>query len=309
MDQFVLVIHGGAGTLRRELMDPGQEAAHRDALLYALAAGREVLAAGGASLDAVVATVVALEECPLFNAGKGAVFTHARQHELDAAVMDGASGAAGAVAGVRTVRNPVLAARRVMAASGHVMLAGAGAEAFAREQGLEIVHPGWFSTPVRLAQLLAVHESGRAVLDHDAPGAPDKFGTVGAVALDTAGRLAAATSTGGLTNKRYGRVGDTPVIGAGTWADTSVAVSATGTGEAFIRTVAAYDVAARMRYLGCSLAQAAAAVVHEAVPAAGGDGGLIAIDRHGNIAMPFNTAGMYRGHVAADAAASVAIYR
>jgi beta-aspartyl-peptidase (threonine type) len=251
-----------------------------------------------------------LEDCPLFNAGHGAVFTHAQTHELDAAIMDGATLRAGAIACVTRVRRPLRAARAVMEHSEHVLLVGAGAEAFAQEQGLELVAPDYFSTPARLEQLQRALATDKTVLDHDgaalafrspANDSPpldegQKLGTVGAVALDARGNLAAATSTGGMTNKRPGRVGDSPLIGAGTYADNrTAAVSCTGTGEMFIRTAAAYDVCARMAYAGVSLDEAARAVVMKVLPALAGRGGLIAVDGQGNLSLPFNTEGMYRG--------------
>jgi L-asparaginase / beta-aspartyl-peptidase len=322
MTGFALAVHGGAGTLRRGTMPARQENEYRSALEEALSSGHEVLRRGGTSLDAAIAATVVLEDCPLFNAGRGSVFTHAGTHEMDAAVMEGHSGLVGAIAGVARVRNPVLAARSVMDCSGHVLLSGAGAEAFARDQGLAIEEEGYFHTPLRWAQLLSVRESEQAILDHSETGASSisvnteklggvhgkKFGTVGAVALDQAGNLAAATSTGGLTNKRYGRIGDSPIVGLGTYADTTVAVSTTGTGEAFMRAVAAYDVVARVKYGGVDVTAAARAVIHESVPRYQGYGGLIAIGRDGSIALPFNTEGMYRGLIREDGRPRVDIY-
>ncbi|MFT3718654.1 isoaspartyl peptidase/L-asparaginase family protein [Pseudorhodoferax sp.] len=319
----VIAIHGGAGTLSRAHISPEQERAYHAALHAVLLAGQAVLAHGGSALDAVCAAVQALEDCPLFNAGHGAVFTADGTHELDAAVMDGATLAAGAVAGVARVRNPVLAARAVLQHGQHVLMVGEGAERLARGAGLAMVEPGYFSTDARRAQLQAAQASAAgAVLDHDGAaalaagrGTPPlhegrKMGTVGAVALDAQGRLAAATSTGGLTNKRPGRVGDSPLIGAGTYADgRTAAVSCTGHGESFIRVAAAHDVCARMAYGGLPLAAAADAVVHDALPAIGGSGGLIAVDRHGNVCLPFNTEGMYRGLVRAGQAPETFIYR
>ncbi|RQS71557.1 isoaspartyl peptidase/L-asparaginase [Burkholderia sp. Bp8963] len=324
MAQYILAIHGGAGTLQRGVMTPEQEAAHRVALEEALDAGHRVLKEGGSSVDAVVAAVVALENCPLFNAGRGSVFTHAGTHEMDAAVMEGHTGRAGAVAGVSRIRNPVEAARRVMDRSTHVLLSGAGAEQFATDEGLALEGPEYFYTDFRWQQLLAVRDTGREILDHDGtallreqdPSAASrlingehKFGTVGAVALDAAGHLAAATSTGGLTNKRHGRIGDSPLIGCGTFADTRVAVSTTGTGEAFIRAVAAHDVAARMNYGLATVDEAASAVVNEVIPRQRGTGGLIAVDAEGRVSMPFNTEGMYRGVIQSDGTRHVDIYR
>lgn len=308
----VLVIHGGAGTIAQGQDDPG-EARYHAALVDILAAGAACLAAGGSALDAVSVAVDLLEECPLFNAGHGAVFTSAETHELDAAIMDGATLMAGAVAGVAQVRRPGRAARAVMEAGEHVLMAGAGAEAFARQHGLEMVEPDFFSTEARRDQLRRARAAGQMALDHDAASGPldetRKFGTVGAVALDRDGHLAALTSTGGMTNKRPGRIGDSPLIGAGTYADDRfAAVSCTGTGEAFIRVAAAHDVCARMAYGGQDLAAAAQAVVEDALPAVGGRGGLIAVDARGRVAMPFNTEGMYRGLVRLGEAPATAIF-
>ncbi|XAH22593.1 isoaspartyl peptidase/L-asparaginase [Xylophilus sp. GW821-FHT01B05] len=316
----VIAIHGGAGTLTRAAMDATQEAAYHAALRQILQAAQQLLAAGGSALDAVTLAVELLEDCPFFNAGHGAVFTRAQTHELDAAVMEGRGLRAGAVAAVARIRHPVHAARAVLEHGEHVLLAGAGAEAFAAERGLALVDPSYFSTAARLAQLeRALATQSGAVLDHDgaalaaparAPLDEDrKFGTVGAVALDARGHLAAATSTGGMTAKRVGRIGDSPLIGAGTYADDrSAAVSCTGSGEMFIRVAAAYDVCARMAYGDASLQAATHAVVHEALPAIGGRGGLIAVDRHGNLALPFNTEGMYRGFARAGEAPQTAIF-
>lgn len=322
----VIVIHGGAGTLSRGVINGAQEAAYHAALKDILLTAQKVLAEGGSALDAVSVAVDMLEDCPLFNAGHGAVFTHAGTHELDAAIMDGATLSAGAVACVSRVRRPLRAARAVMEHSDHVLLVGAGAEAFALEQGLEAVSPDYFSTAARREQLQRALATNKAMLDHDGASlvfserkaqgstAPldesKKFGTVGAVALDAQGNLAAATSTGGMTNKRVGRVGDTPLIGAGTYADNrAAAVSCTGTGEMFIRTATAYDVCARMTYAGQSLDAAARAVVMDVLPTLGGHGGLIAVDAKGNISLPFNTEGMYRGWAHVGQAPETAIFR
>ncbi len=308
-----LVIHGGAGTLDPARSSARIDAGYEQALAAALAAGHAVLAGGGSSVDAVVAAIAVMEDSPLFNAGRGAVFSHEGHNELDASIMDGASRAAGAVAAVRTIRNPIRAAAAVMRDGVHVMLLGAGAEEFARTQGLELVDPSWFRTEERWRQLQKARAAQRVLRDHDAgTGAPyapdDKRGTVGAVALDRHGNLAAGTSTGGLTNKRWGRIGDSPVIGAGTWADNrTVAVSATGTGEMFIRSAAAHHVAALVGLAGMPPAQAADATLAE-VAQIGGDGGLIVLDAHGDFAMRFNTRGMYRGTVGPDGVAHVGIY-
>ncbi|MFY3165196.1 isoaspartyl peptidase/L-asparaginase family protein [Achromobacter xylosoxidans] len=326
MIQPVIAIHGGAGAMSRAAMSPEKEQEYLSALESILTAGQAVLARGGSALDAVTEAVRLLEDCPLFNAGHGAVFTSAGTHELDAAIMDGATLRSGAIANVNCVRNPVLAARKVMETSKHVLFVGEGAETFAKDAGLEIVDPSYFSTEARREQLLRVQRETpeAAVLDHDgqamvargqpAPADPldsdKKFGTVGAVAVDAQGNLAAATSTGGITNKQVGRVGDAPLIGAGTYASNQTcAVSTTGTGEMFIRMVAAYDVAAQMEYCGASLETAADRVVMEKLPTIGGKGGLVAVDAKGNVALPFNTEGMYRGYARVGERPVTAIYR
>ncbi|AIR86870.1 isoaspartyl peptidase [Pantoea sp. BL1] len=319
MAKAVIAIHGGAGAITRAAMSAEKEQHYRQQLNAIVTAGQQILAAGGSALDAVTEAVRLLEECPLFNAGKGAVFTHQGTHELDASIMDGRTLDVGAVAGVNHIRNPILAARKVMENSPHVLFIGAGAEAFAAEQGLEQVAPDFFSTPERWEQLQRALSSQQMVLDHDGaaqshsddPLDPDrKFGTVGAVALDLQGNLAAATSTGGMTNKQVGRVGDSPLVGAGCYANNeTVAVSCTGTGEVFIRTLAAYDVSAQMEYGGRSLQQATANVIHDKVQELEGSGGLIAVDSHGNVALPFNSEGMYRGFAYVGGEVEVAIYR
>ena len=301
----VIAIHAGAGTLSRAHISAEQERAYHAALQQVLLAGQAVLAQGGTAMEAVCEAVRLLEDCPLFNAGHGAVFTAEATHELDAAVMDGTTLAAGAVAGVSRIRNPVQAARAVMQNGQHVLMVAEGAERMAQEAGLATVEPSYFSTPARHAQLLAAQaRQAGVVLDHDGAAAlagraideGRKMGTVGAVALDAHGHLAAATSTGGMTNKLPGRLGDSPLIGCGTYADDrTAAVSCTGHGESFIRLAAAHDVCARMAYGGASLESATQAVVHEALPAVQGTGGLIAVDRQGNVCLPFNTEGMYRG--------------
>jgi beta-aspartyl-peptidase (threonine type) len=324
----LIAIHGGAGTISRATMSPAEEAGFHDALQAILLAGQTVLIQGGSALDAVTEAVRLLEDCELFNAGKGAVYTRAGTHELDAAIMDGATLAAGAIANVSRVRNPILAARAIMAHSEHIMLVGASAETYVSQHGVALVDPAYFQTESRYRQWLLVREQDRMVLDHDAASeaanardvlngqhthderTPPKMGTVGAVALDCNGNLAAATSTGGITNKLPGRVGDSPLIGAGCYANNAtVAVSATGTGEAFMRTLAAYDISARMAYAGATLEQAANAVVMEVLPAHSGRGGLIAIDGSGNLALPFNTEGMYRGYARGAEMPVTAIYR
>jgi beta-aspartyl-peptidase (threonine type) len=313
----VIAIHGGAGTITQAALGTDGGRAYHEALRRIVQAAQAELLRGASALDAVCLAVQLLEDCPLFNAGHGAVFTHDETHELDAAVMNGADLRAGAVAGVCHLRNPVHAARAVMEDGAHVLLAGPGAEAFAREKGLAWVEPFYFSTEARRAQLYRVRDAGRVVLDHDAhalDNAPiaedDKHGTVGAVALDMHGHLAAATSTGGMTNKRVGRVGDSPLIGAGTYADdATAAVSCTGSGEMFIRVAAAYDVCARMRYAGQTLEEATDGVVMHSLPAIGGSGGLIAVDRQGHLSLCFNSEGMYRGHARGSEVPQTAIHR
>ncbi|HEY3536735.1 MAG TPA: isoaspartyl peptidase/L-asparaginase [Trinickia sp.] len=337
MTDAVLAIHGGAGAMAREEASADVREAYQNAMREILRNAGRILDEGGTALDAVTEAVRLLEECPLFNAGRGSVFTSAGTHELDAAIMDGRTLKSGAVANLRTVRNPVLAARAVMERSQHVLFVADGAEAFARAHGLECVEPAFFSTPERRAQLERVQRTSAdgTALDHDGtptaqsavplsfPGGSQdsalssapldegrKLGTVGAVALDAHGNLAAATSTGGMTNKQPGRVGDTPIIGAGCYASNDTcAISTTGTGEMFIRLVAAHDVAARMKYAGASLERASHSVIHEQLPLIDGSGGLVAVDAHGNVSMPFNTEGMYRGFIRTGQAPVVAIYR
>lgn len=305
--RLALAVHGGAGTIRRAEMTAEREAAYRDGLEQALRRGWDVLEAGGASLDAVEAAVCALEDHPLFNAGRGAVFTHDGRHEMDASIMSGEDLRAGAVAAVGGIKNPVVLARRVMEETSHVLLCGTGAEEFAREAGCEFAPPEYFFSEWRYEQLLAAQREHEVRLDHSPA---QKIGTVGAVARDAHGHLAAATSTGGMTNKRFGRVGDTPVIGAGTYADDrTCAVSCTGHGEYFLRAVAAYDVACLMKYRGLSLVDACAEVVGVTLREMGGDGGLIAVDNSGNVALPFNSEGMYRAWMTDRQPSQIAIYR
>jgi beta-aspartyl-peptidase (threonine type) len=303
-----LVVHGGAGAIKRAEMTSEKEQAIRGDLERALRAGHAILAGGGTSLDAVTAVVVILEDSPHFNAGKGAVFNAEGVNELDASIMDGATRRAGAVAGVHRVKNPVRLARAVMEQSPHVMLVGDGAEAFGRSVGVEMVDPAYFRTEQRWQELQKAKERERLEPRTALP-STGYMGTVGAVALDKRGRLAAATSTGGMTNKRWGRIGDSPVIGAGTYANASCAVSATGWGEFFIRAVVAHDICARVAYKGESIARAADRVVMQTVPTLGGDGGVIALDAKGRFAMPFNTEGMYRGAIDARGDVDIAIYR
>lgn len=312
--RYVLVIHGGAGTILRSQRTPDIEKKYTEALDQALRVGQAILEEGGKAIDAVEATVRVLEDNPLFNAGKGAVFTHEGKNELDAAIMDGSTLAAGAVAGVTTIRNPISAARAVMEKSPHVMLSGKGAEQFAKEQGLVIVDPSYFYTPERWRSLqralerdsleklkqVALEQTNLDVLEVIKK---DRYGTVGAVALDQMGNLAAATSTGGMNNKKWGRVGDAPIIGAGTYAcNSTAAISCTGWGEYYIRLVMAKSITDQMEYGHRSLIDAAHEMVMVKLPALGGDGGLIAVDKDGNIAMPFCTEGMYRGYVKRESA-------
>ncbi|WP_210251029.1 isoaspartyl peptidase/L-asparaginase family protein [Microvirga thermotolerans] len=306
-NDFVLAIHGGAGTILRSKMTPEREAAYHAGLRRALEAGRAVLADGGLALDAVTAAVMALEDEPLFNAGRGAVYTAAGRQEMDAAVMDGRDRAAGAVAGICGPRNPVLAARAVMEKTDHVFLIGESALEFCRAQGLAFEEPSYFFTQQRwdaLQETLAMRRAGAEDRDESR-----RHGTVGAVAKDRHGNLAAATSTGGMTAKSPGRVGDSPVIGAGTWADNGTcAVSATGHGEIFIRYAAGHEIASLMRYAGRSLDEAARKVVMDMLAPAGGSGGVVAVARDGSVSLPFNCSGMYRGVVRADGVLRTAIY-
>jgi beta-aspartyl-peptidase (threonine type) len=303
-----IAIHGGAGVIDRALMTPEREASYRAGLSAALDAGYVILEQGGSSLDAVTEAVRLLEDDPHFNAGRGAVLTHDGEAELDASIMDGVGPRAGAVAGIRHVKNPIGLARLVMDKSPHVMLIGEGAEKFAREQGLEFVPNTYFRTPHREQELQrAVHRELQSEPGAAVPGTIT--GTVGAVAIDRAGNLAAATSTGGMTNKRYGRVGDSPIIGAGTYANNeSCAVSATGSGEFFIRAVVAHDIHALYQYEQLSLEDAAKEVVQGKLKRAGGEGGIIAIDRLGHIVLEFNSQGMFRGARDSRGRREVAIY-
>jgi beta-aspartyl-peptidase (threonine type) len=303
---FGIAIHGGAGTLPRAQMNSELEKNYRGGLAAAIEAGAAILATGGSSLDAVTRAVAILEDEPCFNAGRGAVFTLDGRNELDAAIMDGESLAAGAICGVSHVKNPVELARAVMEHSEHVLLAGAGAEDFALAQGFALMPRSYFHTPERWRQLERIRggEAGLSALTIS------HVGTVGAVARDVRGNLAAATSTGGMTGKRYSRIGDTPIIGAGTYADNrSCAVSATGHGEIFIRNAVAHDIGARMRYAGQTLRAAVHAVVIDELPKMGGEGGVIAIDRDGHIALEFNSEGMFRASQRAGETAEIAIYR
>jgi len=301
----ILVIHGGAGVVRKE-MTPEKEKAVRAGLEKALATGYAVLKSGGNSLDAVQKAIVVLEDDPNFNAGRGAVFNHEGKNELDASIMDGATQRAGAVANVHRIRNPIELARAVMEKSEHVMLIGDGAEQFAQSIGMPLVDPKYFYTEARWKALQQALEEEKAKSAE--AGKTPHHGTVGAVALDVKGNLAAGTSTGGMTNKRFGRVGDSAIIGAGTYADARCAVSATGWGEFYIRATAARDICARVEFRGDELKKAADEVVLGIIPKLGGDGGVIALDKDGNIAAPFNTDGMFRAWVDRDGKTHVAIY-
>ena len=312
---FRLVMHGGAGTIDKQTMTPERAQAYRDTLTQALRAGYEILDKDGSSIDAVEASIKVLEDSPLFNAGKGAVFTSEGTVELDASMMDGKTLNAGAVAGVRHIKNPIALARLIMEHSPHVMMEGEGAEAFARQQGVSMVPQEYFFTEERWQQLQKIRESEGEPASTPGPGPTaspfdSKHGTVGAVALDKQGNLAAGTSTGGMTNKKFGRVGDSPIIGAGTYANNNTcAVSCTGQGEFFIRSVVAYDVSALMEYKGLSVTDASEKAIMEKVTRLGGTGGLIAMDSKGNFAMPFNTPGMYRGYIDPDGKIVIQIYK
>lgn len=295
--EYAIAIHGGAGTILKENMAPEKEKAYLEALNAALDIGEHILREGGSSLDAVEQTIIYLENSPLFNAGKGAVFTHEGKNELDASIMDGATRNAGAVGGVTTVKNPILAARAVMEDSKHVLLTGRGAEQFAEEQGLEIVDPEYFYTESRWQSLQRAKAAEEQPTGFLSSGPDHKYGTVGCVALDKAGNITAGTSTGGMTNKRYNRFGDVPVIGAGTYANNATCgVSCTGHGEYFIRYAVAYDISALMEYKEMSLEEATRYVIHDKLLEAGGSGGLIAVDKRGNVSLEFNSPGMYRGY-------------
>jgi L-asparaginase / beta-aspartyl-peptidase len=326
--KIALAIHGGAGTILRSQMTPELEREYRGALENALKAGYSILESGGSSLDAVEASVIVLEDFPLFNAGRGSVFTHEGEQEMDASIMDGSNLKAGAVAFVKNIRNPIRLARLVMERTEHVLLAGEGANQFAEQLGIETEPDEYFFTEHRWLQLQEAMAAGRIQLDHsDEVQSPESkvqsrdarlgtrdlglgtkpTGTVGAVACDQNGRLAAATSTGGMTNKKFGRVGDTPIIGAGNYADETVAVSCTGHGEYFMLASTAYDVAARMKYKGLDLDAAAKEAV-ERLTAINGEGGLIAVDKNGNVTLPFNSEGMYRGSISQSGEIEIDIY-
>ncbi|MFM9983782.1 MAG: isoaspartyl peptidase/L-asparaginase family protein [Flavobacteriales bacterium] len=306
MKKFSIAIHGGAGTITRSQMSPEREMRYIQSLSDALFAGQSVLAAGGSSLDAVTAAVISLEDNTLFNAGKGSVFTHDGRHEMDASLMRGDNLEAGAAAGITGVKNPILLARAIMEKSEHVMMSGSGAETFAKEQGLIFQPEAYFYDEFRHNQWIQAKSDDVVQLDHS----EKKFGTVGAVALDMAGNLAAATSTGGMTNKKWGRIGDSPVIGAGTYANNrTCAVSCTGHGEFFLRAVVAYDISCLMEYKGVSIEEACKIVVQDKLVKLGGEGGLIAVDSQGNLALPFNSEGMYRGWQTSGTQPEIRIYR
>jgi beta-aspartyl-peptidase (threonine type) len=295
--EWAIVIHGGAGAMSVENLTPELDKEYRASLTEALNTGKKILTEGGSALDAVEKTIRIMEDNPLFNAGKGAVFTHEGRNELDAAIMDGSNLAAGAIAGVVDIKNPITAARSVMTNSKHVMLTGAGASEFAKEQGLDLVPPSYFHTEKRYNELQELLKS-------------EKNGTVGCCTLDRNGNLAAGTSTGGMTNKRYNRIGDAPIIGAGTYANNNTcAVSATGHGEYFIRWTVAHDISALMEYKGLTLKEASELVVNDKLVKAGGSGGVICVDKYGNVSLPFNSKGMFRGYATADGKEGVFIYR
>jgi len=309
---IALVIHGGAGAMKKEFMSDSLEAAYLFVLDSALSVGYEILEEGKPSIEAVIAVITILEDSPLFNAGRGAVFTNTEENELDASIMDGATQNAGAIASVKRIKNPILLAQAVMLNSEHVMMAGEGAENFALSQGFVLVDPSYFRVESRLKSLKKVQEAQNKKQNafYDDYIKNSKFGTVGCVALDKTGNIVAGTSTGGMTNKKYGRIGDAPIIGAGTYANNKTCgVSSTGWGEFFIRGVVAYDISALMEYKGLSLEEASKRVIHEKVPELGGNGGIIALDTQGNISMEFNTDGMFRASIDKTKERTVAIYK
>jgi L-asparaginase / beta-aspartyl-peptidase len=307
MPDFAIAIHGGAGTITPASMTPELEKAYKNALAIALDKAHAILKSGGSALDAVELAVAQLEDAPLFNAGRGSVFTKEGKHEMDAAIMCGRTLEAGAVSGVRSIRNPVSLTRAILEHSDHVFLSGYGAEEFARKHAIAFEPEEYFYDQHRYKQWRDVRDTDIFMLDHTED---RKFGTVGAVALDLEGNLAAATSTGGMTNKNYNRIGDTPVIGSGTYANNrTCAISCTGHGEFFIRAVVAYDVSCLMEYKGYTLQQACETVVLDKLVKFGGEGGLIAVDGAGNIALPFNSEGMYRGSSTSEGERLVAIYK
>lgn len=307
---IAIAIHGGAGTILKSMLTPELEAEYTEALKQSINAGYQILKHGGSSLDAVETSVVSLENCYLFNAGRGAVFNSIGKHEMDASIMEGKYLKAGAVSSVQNIKNPVKLARAVMDQSEHVFLTAAGAMQFAKERNIELAPDDYFFVQHRYDQWQSVKDTDHYNLDHVAEPSDKKFGTVGAVALDTFGNLAAATSTGGMTNKKYGRVGDSPIIGAGTYANNNTcAISCTGHGELFIRSVVAYDISCLMEYKGLSLKQACDSVVYDKLVKIEGEGGLIALDAKGNIELPFNSEGMYRACINTNGEIFVAIYK
>lgn len=312
MKEYCIAIHGGAGTILRSILTPELENSYRNALKKAIEAGESILKDGGSSLDAVEKAIISLEDEPLFNAGRGAVFTHEGKHEMDACIMNGFDLSAGAVAGVQNIKNPISLAKAVMQQSEHVLLSGQGAMDFAKKVNAQFEKDEYFFVQMRYEQLLKAKETDSIVLDHTSDDKKDnrsKFGTVGAVALDKMGNLAAGTSTGGMTNKRYGRIGDSPVIGAGTYANNATcAISCTGHGEFFLRSVVAYDISCLMEYKGLTLKQACDKVVMDKLVKIGGEGGLIALDKGGNIELPFNSEGMYRAKKQSNSEIFTAIY-
>ncbi len=307
MKKYAIAIHGGAGTILQSTMSAEKEAAYKKALEEAIVSGENILKAGGSSLDAVESAIRSLEDCPLFNAGKGAVFTNEGKNEMDASVMEGKTLMAGAVTGVKNIKNPISLAKAVMQQSEHVFLSGEGAMEFAKKVNAKFEPDDYFFVQQRYDQLLQAKETDTIVLDHTNE---KKFGTVGCVALDVEGNLAAGTSTGGMTNKKYGRVGDSPMIGAGTYANNNTcAISCTGHGEFFIRSVVAYDISCLMEYKGLSLKEACDIVVMKKLVKIGGEGGLIALDSNGNIELPFNSDGMYRARKKQDEELFIGIYK
>lgn len=317
-NEFAIIIHGGAGTILKKNMSPQKEKAYKDKLEEAVKVGYAILKNGGTSQDAVMKTIQVMEKSPLFNAGKGAVFTHEETNELDASFMDGKTLNAGAVAGVTNVKSPIELAIKIMTDSDHVMLSGKGASVFANEKGLEIVDPSYFYTERRFKSLQRIKDKEKTELDHDDKKAAfydadiknAKFGTVGCVALDKAGNIAAGTSTGGMTNKRWGRIGDAPIIGSGTYANNATCgVSSTGWGEYFIRGQVAYDISAQMEYKNATLKEATTDVVQNKLTKLGGTGGVVALDKNGNMSFEFNTAGMYRASMNDKGELALKIYK
>ncbi len=307
MNPYAIAIHGGAGTILRSIMTPEKETAYKKALEDAILAGETILKKGGSSLNAVEAAIRTMEDNPLFNAGKGAVFTHDGKNEMDASIMTGKDLMGGACAGVQNIKNPISLARAIMEKSEHVFMAGLGAQEFAKKNNIEFMPDDYFFTEARFEQLKKAKETDSIVMDHNDE---KKFGTVGAVALDLQGNLAAGTSTGGMTNKKHGRVGDTPILGAGTYANNNTcAISCTGHGEFFIRSVVAYDISCLMEYKGLTLKQACEKVVMDKLVKIGGEGGLIALDSKGNIELPFNSEGMYRASKKSDSNLFIGIYK